>query len=177
MTDARLPSEWLTAPKLDNLSDRAWRTIVSAYMWSNGAGTDGQIQAKALRFLHPLGVDEATLTELIEAGWLISTDTGHQIPDWTATQTLAAEVEKARRSNRERQRRHRESRDVTRDITSDLTRESPRKGQERQQLGNSSSTELVDVVNDDGTRSDECVECQRRSVFGTGRCPNHVEVA
>jgi hypothetical protein len=142
-TDARLPSHWLTDPDVDLLTDRAWRTFTGALMWSNGAGTDGQIPPNALRFLHPLGVDDPTAAELMTGGYWRSVEGGgYQVTQWTRTQSLAADVERLRENNRtrkqqQRQReREREAASVTRDptevVSHDVTRDTAGEDSDRQ---------------------------------------------
>ena len=55
MTDARLPSRWLTDPDLDALTDRAWRVHTSALMWSAEQGTDAMEREKAFLFASEKG--------------------------------------------------------------------------------------------------------------------------
>jgi hypothetical protein len=100
MTDARMPGHWLFDPTMDGLSDRAWRTFVGALMWSAEQGTDGQLPTRSLRHLYPDGVDEATATELVEAGRWKRMPSGYLVVDWGRTQSLAADVEKQRLRNR-----------------------------------------------------------------------------
>lgn len=147
MTDARLPGKWVTDPRMDELSDRAWRTFTGALMWSNEAGTDGLVPQKSLRFLHPLGVDSDTLIELVEAGLMEPADGGAvRVCDWVGVgQELAEVVEERKAQARERQRKFREDqkrkqlkrgspkpvlsdegRDVTRDVGPDVGQEQDR---------------------------------------------------
>jgi len=109
MTDTRLPDRWLTDPVMDGLSDRAWRTFTGALMFSNGAGTDGAIVRRSLRLLHPDGVDLATTDELVAVGLWERTSDGVQVQQWSKTQSLAAAVERQREQNRQKVRRHRQS--------------------------------------------------------------------
>lgn len=135
MTDSRLPGRWLIDPVMDGLSDRAWRTFTGSLMWSNEAGTDGRLPKRAMRLLHPEGVDSATLRELVEAHLWEPSGADVQIPDWDRRmgQALAATVERQRDLNRDRQAKHRAKQrlpsritnDITRDSTGDLMRESP----------------------------------------------------
>jgi len=109
MTDTRLPDRWLTDPVMDGLSDRAWRTFTGSLMFSNGAGTDGAIVRRSLRLLHPDGVDLATTDELVAVGLWERTSDGVQVQQWSKTQSLAAAVERQREQNRQKVRRHRQS--------------------------------------------------------------------
>lgn len=100
MTDARLPEHWLTDPRMDRLSDRAWRTFTGSLMWSASQGTDGWIPRTSMRWVHPEGVDEQTRGELVGAGlWVVGAD-GVSIQDWERSQSLAADVERQRERNR-----------------------------------------------------------------------------
>jgi len=122
MTDARLPGPWLSRLAWMRLSDRAVRTLAQSLMWSNEAGTDGDLPADCHHFLYPAGVDDATAEELIAHGWWVRAGTGYRIPDWTGTagQESAKQVSTRRANNRRRQREHRDrTRDVTRDVSSD----------------------------------------------------------
>lgn len=195
MTDARVPDRWLTDPEFDQLSDRAFRTFIGGLQWSNGQGTDGRLPASSLRFLHPLGVDDTTAAELITAEHWTRTDDGYQVAHWTDTQSLAADVNKAREDNKRRQaewrKRHSKSEpdqpatdsvtgdvtgDVTRYVTGDVTRESLRLGKAQAQAqlevepkyyGTSPLESETDRVARliAIVRNTGCVECQRRSAF------------
>ncbi|WP_157078833.1 hypothetical protein [Herbiconiux solani] len=126
MTDARLPGRWLTDPRMDGLSDRAWRTFTGSLMWSNEAGTDGKIPPRAMRFLHPEGVDSATTAELIKAGLWAPDEGTVFVPNWELMGQELAEVVNARRAgNRTRKRNERERRKtkVTEVVTADVTRD------------------------------------------------------
>lgn len=184
-TDARLPSHWLTDPDVDLLTDRAWRTFTGALMWSNGAGTDGRIPPNALRFLHPLGVDDPTAAELVTGGYWRSVEGGgYQVTEWTRTQSLAAEVERLRENNRlrkqQQRQREREAALVTRDATEAVTEvvtrdtageDSDRQGSVRElELSGNSTGEPQPVappVADPG----ECPNCAR--LGANGPCNSH----
>lgn len=130
MVDARLPARWLTSAEIDALPDKAWRVFTFALMWSNENHTNGIIPLRALRFLHPDGVDADTLRTLRDAGLLVpSTEGALVIPDWTTRmgQETAEAILSRLEQNRLRQQRHRDSKrpipePVTRDVTRDVTR-------------------------------------------------------
>jgi len=171
-TDARLPSHWLTDPDVDLLTDRAWRTLTGALMWSNGAGTDGRIRPNALRFLHPLGVDEPTAAELVRGGYWTSVEGGgYQVSHWTRSQSLAAEVERLRENNRTRKQqqrqREREAASVTRDTTEAVTEVVTRDtaGEDSDRQGSVRELELV------GKSAGESPPALT-SVPAPGECPN-----
>lgn len=139
MTDSRLPGRWLTDVRFEALSDRAFRTFCGSLMWSNEHGTDGAIPDIAMKYLHPLGVDAKTRTELITAALWRATKSGVQVPDWTTKmqQSAAATVEQQRENNRNRQRAHRARKrsESSASVTSDVTRDvlgQDRQGQDRQ---------------------------------------------
>lgn len=132
MTDARLPGRWLNDPDLLDLSDRFWRVHTGALMWSAEQGTDGLIPAKVLRLLHPEGATAEDARGLISAGLWAAEGPGYRVLRWDASQSLAADVERARASNRERQARHRAKASKAGSVTRDVTRVSPRQGQARQ---------------------------------------------
>lgn len=173
MTDARLPSRWLTDPDLDNLSDRAWRTWTNCLMWSAGVGSDGRLPAKSLRFLYADGVDADTATELVTAGlWAVTDDGSYQVVEWAPVQSLAAVVQKQREDNRLRQQRYRDNmRDVTRDVTDVVTRESPRQGQARQGAVKELELSVTSAGDSRSVASDDCPNCARLGV--NGPCNSH----
>lgn len=135
MTDSRLPGRWLTDPVMDNLSDPAWRAFTGSLMWSNEAGTDGDVPARQMRLIHPQGSPpKRVVDELVAAGLWERTSSGVQVLDWQGNgQELASVVEEKRRVNRERQRKRRRiqkeasptavTRDVTRDVGQDVGQE------------------------------------------------------
>lgn len=140
MTDARLPDRWLTDARLDALSDRLWRVHTYALMWSAEQGTDGLIPRPTLRLLHPEAATAEDARGLIAAGLWAAEGDGYRVARWEESQSLAADVERGRAANRERQARHRAktakpTADTTPEpghVTRDVTRESPRQGQARQ---------------------------------------------
>lgn len=122
MVDARLPAEWLGAPRYEDLSDRAFRILAGALMWSNTHGTDGEIPRRCSRLLHPEGDSAEAFAELEGAGFWQATDDGYCLIGWSDAlhQSTAAEVERNRANARDRQRRRRAvavATDVTRDVT------------------------------------------------------------
>lgn len=140
MVDARLPSRWLFDMRFEALSDRAFRTFCASLMWSNEQGTDGVLPAPAMRFFHPLGVDDATRKELADAGlWRTARDGSATMPDWSTSmgQSTAESIERQRASERDRKRRERSRNSpssrgpVTPDVTPDVTPESLRLGEAR----------------------------------------------
>ena len=58
MTETRFPESFLTDPRIDNLSDAAFRVYVNGEIYSVSHGTDGALTGRALRFLHPEGPDQ-----------------------------------------------------------------------------------------------------------------------
>jgi hypothetical protein len=109
MTDARFPGYWLTDPTMDALTDRAFRTYVNSLAYGAEHGTDGHLPCRALRLLHPLGVDDTTAAELVAAAkWEPLPDGCYQVGDWDHTQSLAKQVEWQRQRNRLKVRAFRE---------------------------------------------------------------------
>jgi hypothetical protein len=96
MTDTRLPENFLTDPRIDNLSDAAFRVYVNGEVYSVSTGTDGALTARGLRFLHPEGSDQAIVRELVDAGLWHPTSHGWDIADFLLRQTPAAVVRKLR---------------------------------------------------------------------------------
>ena len=139
MTDARLPGRWLTDPRMDSLSDRAWRIWTNALMFSAEQGTDGLVIRRSFRYLHEHGVEARVLDELLDAGLVeITDDAALQVVDWagSAGQSPDARVQQQRLANRERQARsraRRKDKDMG-DTTGDVTRYDggeDRRGQDR----------------------------------------------
>lgn len=133
MPDARLPGRWLTDIRFDRLSDRAHRTFTNSLMFAVENGTDGLIERRQMRFLHPDGVDDRTESELVAAGlWFQTVEGVKVLKTWSETQTKAEDLEKRREAARDRQRLFREKhkpQSVTERVTRDVTRESLRLGQ------------------------------------------------
>lgn len=133
MTDTRLPDHWLLNPKLDRLSDGAWRVLTRTLMFCNQQGTDGEIESLYLHHVYPWGNPEPFLQELINIGWLQKNENGYSVPDWEGKgQATAAQVAAWRESARIRQRRSRErkqtpqSQVVSGDVTRDVGQEQDR---------------------------------------------------
>ncbi|GAA5203313.1 hypothetical protein [Microbacterium jejuense] len=110
MLDARLPAEWLGSIRIDNLSDRAFRVLVSALMWCSSQGTDGSVPTRYTKYLHPEGDDPAAFDELERAGLWKRVDDGYRLVGWTSTlrQSTAEEVERYREGARRRQKEYRD---------------------------------------------------------------------
>lgn len=127
MTDARLPGRWLLDPRMDALSDRAWRIWTNVLMYSNEQGTDGLVARSAFRFLHADGVSAEILDELVAVDLIDIVDGGSmQVRNWVGIgQETAERVEQRREANREKSRSYRDRRrkknpsDVTGDATGD----------------------------------------------------------
>lgn len=162
MTDARLPAEWLTDPRFDALSDRAFRTYCGSLMWSNEQGTDGELTRRSLRFFHPDAVDSATIGELIDMGLWEPLPGGDSllVSNWEGMgQEYAATIEWRKKQARERQQKWREAQGkkgkkeaprsevVTDDVTDPVTRDV---GQERTETVTGTETGTADRTSDDG---------------------------
>jgi hypothetical protein len=199
VTDARMPDRWLYQPEYDGLSDRAWRTMTSSLMWSAGQGTDGVLPVTSLRFLHPLGVDEATAQELIDAGKWEKTGNGFQVLNWQKSQSLAADVEKQRDRNRENVKAYRarkgesphdeddyvidvETGEVIGDNSGDVhgvpvgkarTGKDALRGSELKLAGSSKRATKIAVEPDDASLVRSCSACQAGFAFKSGPCPQH----
>jgi hypothetical protein len=127
MTDARLPGRWLLDPRMDALSDRAWRVWTAALMFSAEQGTDGLIVRRSFRYLHEHGVEAPVLDELMAAGLVeITDDGGMQVLNWVQMgQSLAQSIEQAREAARTRKQNERARKrekgtgDRVRDVTRD----------------------------------------------------------
>ena len=139
MTDAHLPSRWLSDPRMDALTGDAWRVFTYWLMWSNEQGTDGYVPDAALRHLHADGAPAARteVTKLVAAGIAKRVTGGHLILVWEKSQSTAAQVEHQRERKRRNQQdtRNREKAAlsyVTGDVTGDVGGNLPRTGQARQ---------------------------------------------
>jgi hypothetical protein len=154
-------------------------------MWSNEAGTDGDLPPDCYHFLHPAGLDDATAEELIAAGWWERTPTGYRVPDWTgaAGQESAATVANRRANNSKRQReyreRNKESAEVTDDLTRDVTRYEDRYlvGQDRQGQALTENTLVPKSATLEIAKQTGCMDCQRAAAFDQPPCPQHRQAA
>lgn len=181
MTDARLPGPWLLRPAWMRLSDRAVRTFAQSLMWSNEAGSDGDLPPDCFHYLHPAGLDDATAEELIAAGWWERTASGYRVPDWTgkAGQESAKAVDNRRAANRRYQAEHRARQagkqsspaDVSADIRPDV-RPSP-VGQDRQGQALTESTLVPKSAALEIAKQTGCMDCQRAAAFDQPPCPQH----
>lgn len=151
MTNANLPGRWITAPVFDDLTDKAWRVFTYSLMHGAEQGTDGRISARALRLLHPEGVDAGVVQELVTAGlWEVS-GTGWMVVDWTKTQSTAEQVEHYRARSRTKKAKQRAAAKQERD-REDQEGESPGGQDQGTDLGESPS-EVVQT-RQDKTRQD-----------------------
>jgi len=107
MVDSRLPSRWLHDPRIDLVSDAAWRVFTYSLMLANEQGSDGFIARSQLRFLHPEGVSESAVEELVRAALWSLDGMDFRVLRWSETQTTAAALEAQRERSRETSRRHR----------------------------------------------------------------------
>lgn len=134
--DAHLPGEWLTDPRMDALSDKAWRLYTASLMYGNQYGTNGRLPRSSLRLLHPFGFDSDAAFELVDSGlWIADNANGEfQVADWLKSQSDADAVSQAKEAARLRTQRHRDrkriedleslrSEAVTRDVTRGVTRD------------------------------------------------------
>lgn len=149
MVDARLPARWLTDPRMDALSDRAWRTWTGTLMLGAEQMTDGVIGARSTRFVHPDGVTESVLDELVDADLVErASDGGFAVVDWVRSgQELGETVRKRLDANRAKQQAYRDRQRDSRegDVTGHVTGDVPgrrdghdggeaRRGEERRQI-------------------------------------------
>lgn len=108
MTDARLPERWLVDRRLLKLSDSAYRTFVTALLWSVANRTDGRFEADDIELMpRAKGAD---VVEILAAGLLDRDGTQLVLADFEATQTSRDELEvleNARRRDRQKKARQR----------------------------------------------------------------------
>lgn len=91
-------------PKIQTLSDKAFRTWVGCLVYAGLHETDGWIPLRQLRH------ERRELAELVRAGLLERQGPeGFQIHDWSDYQPSRAEVIKRREQGKERWRRWREA--------------------------------------------------------------------
>lgn len=151
-----MPGRWLTDPRLDRLTDRAFRTFAGSLMYGAEQDTDGLLERTALRYLHPEGVDTATAHELVAAGFWTVQDDGYQVARWTETQTTAAQRAAGRdrkaqnsRNYRERQQARRSARaigDATALVSDDVTGDASDSALGEERRGLSSPQERRDAA-------------------------------
>lgn len=117
--DARLRGDWLGQPRFDDLSDRAWRVLTVAMMWSATQGTDGVVPRRYVEMaLHPDGPQPAAVEELVAAGLaVIGDDASLALVGWSDDlgQATARQVAGRREKARERQQRRRDAARAARD--------------------------------------------------------------
>ena len=100
-------------PKVAGLTDRAFRTIVSAWGYAAQHNTEGHITPAALRLLSGRPADARAL---VDAGLLVPNGDGWHIHDWDDHQAAAVAWHDKRRRDREaaaeRRRRAKEDTDA-----------------------------------------------------------------
>jgi hypothetical protein len=137
MVDSRLPSRWLHDPRIDLLSDAAWRVFTYSLMLANEQGSDGFIARSQLRFLHPEAVTDSAVEELLRAALWSLDEPGFRVLRWSETQTTAAALAAQRERSRETSRKHRAAKGASTSgpaVTGDVTGHAlgkERKGQAR----------------------------------------------
>jgi hypothetical protein len=116
MTDARLPGRWLTAVLFEDLSDPTWRVLTGALMFCAEQGTDGLLETRHLKRLHPAGEMPTAYEQLVDAGIWRRVATGYEFVDWSGFigQSTNAEVTTYRENNRRRQEKLRARRKAER---------------------------------------------------------------
>lgn len=95
---------------LDVDSRSARCTYVDLLDYSNATGTDGVIPRRALRRVCDADDPEADVAALVEAGFLVVTADGWEVPDWTtkAHQQAAAVVDRRLAEGKDRAQRWRD---------------------------------------------------------------------
>lgn len=152
MTDARLVEGFLTNPKIDVLTDAAFRTYVNGLVFSVSAGTDGLLAERALRLLHPDGARADVVSELVDGRLWEPVASGWRIHDFLKHQTKAEQVERSRelaRLRKERERQKKADDDLSR-VTGRVTDDATPK--DRTETGKALTTERtaeVEVEPDD----------------------------
>lgn len=110
MTDARLAPTFLGNPKVDNLTDVAFRIYVNAIVHCARHETDGLVARRAARLLHPDLLDLSPyVQELVRAGfWEVRPD-GWQVHDFLEYQSSKAQMDAYRATQRDKKRRQRQA--------------------------------------------------------------------
>jgi hypothetical protein len=160
---------------MDGLSDRAFRTFVNSLAYGAEHGTDGHLPRRALRVLHPEGVDEATAAELVTADkWSPQPDGCYEVADWERTQSLSKQVEWQHERNRRKVRAYRERQRTDDGVTGYVTgyyggearRGEARPSLEQNHAGTSGGFEAGGYVR-------ACEACQHNYAFDEPPCPEH----
>lgn len=102
--DSRYPTHYLTDRRVERLTDRQHRLLVTATAWSVSNRTDGVIEREDLTSAVFLRFDLDDIGALVTAGLWEDTPTGWRIADYQRTQTSAAQMEAAMEARRESDR-------------------------------------------------------------------------
>ena len=100
----RLYTALLTHPKAEGLSDRAWRVLTLAWLYSGLHETKGKVPPGARRFVRMTSASER---ELVETGWIHRNGDGWVLHDWEDHQDQLDDAAELRRKARERKRAER----------------------------------------------------------------------
>lgn len=104
---AKLDDAFPDHPKVLELSDRAFRVIVTAWCYSARHLTDGRVPASSLTN----AASRKAALELERAGLWVRVEDAYVIHDWDDWNPTAEDVQRRRKANRERQQRRRRGED------------------------------------------------------------------
>lgn len=94
----------LDHPKALRLSDRAFRALVSTWLYAGRHETDGHVPQAAVGLLR---MTPRVVLELEQGGWLHRNGSGWEIHDWDHHQQPLEDAQERRRRARTRMRDHR----------------------------------------------------------------------
>lgn len=121
MTWVRIDDNFPEHPKVDALSDAAFRMHVAGLCYANRHLTDGLIPDRMpRRFIHGDNVSGA-VDELVDSGLWKTVPGGWMVHDYLEYQPSRAEAEARKVANRERQRAYRSRNGVTNGVTNNVT--------------------------------------------------------
>lgn len=109
-------------PKVADLTDRAFRVLVSSWGYAAQHGTGGRINRTALRMI---GGTPSAAKALVDAGLWHPDGDGWVIHEWDDHQAAAAALEERRRRDRDRKKTARRGRGLSADIPTDASAEIP----------------------------------------------------
>lgn len=110
MAWVKLADEFPDNPKIQGLSDRAFRYYVTSLCYSSRHLTDGALNKKTAQIVSISAENprpKQTIEELERAGLLVRNGTGWRIHDYTEYNPTAAQIKEERRKANERMQRWR----------------------------------------------------------------------
>lgn len=179
MTWTKLGSEFLTDPALLRLPRGARLLHVEATVWSNQHGTDGHVPSHMLGRISDEPDTDTAAAQLTAAGLWQAADDGWTLPGFLDDQPSAEDVDRAARSNRERQRRYARHRDGDHSLCHPRYCRDASTNPAANALGNASSNAVSDAVSND-PRTVRTDRTDRKGGYGSvkdGTAEHEVEAA